>query len=366
MLLMLMKMCMHKKNLRNLYFSEAINEALSISMKKNSKVLIIGLGVDDPKSIFGTTQKLKKKFGKNRVFDMPTAENGMTGIAIGASINGLMPVITHQRVEFALLSMEQIINQAAKWNYMGGGKTSIPLVIRIIIGRGWGNGPQHTQSLEALFASIPGLKVISPSTPYDAKGLLIASIEDKNPIIFFENRWLYHTYGKVPENYYKLKIGLSKVVFKGSMLTLVSNSYLLIECLHAAKVLKQIGLSIEVVDIRVLRPLDSKTILKSALKTKNLIVVDNGWPHYGISSEIISNISLQSSKKNISIKYDRLSISDIPIPSSRALVKDVYPSPLKISLRILKLLGIKNTKIAKYFKSKLPIDIPDSNFTGPF
>ena len=170
---------MPRKKIRNLYFSKAINEALEISMSLDKKVIVIGLGVDDPKSIFGTTLDLDKKFGKNRVYDMPTAENAMTGIAIGASINGFKPVITHQRVEFALLSMEQIINQASKWYYMSAGKTNIPIVIRIIIGRGWGNGPQHTQSLESMFANIPGLKVISPSNPYDAKGLLISSIKDK-------------------------------------------------------------------------------------------------------------------------------------------------------------------------------------------
>ena len=170
---------------RILSFSQAINEALEQSMTKDKNVILMGLGVDDPKGVFGTTQNLHKKFKKDRVFDMPTCENSFTGFAIGLAIEGKKPVIVHQRVEFSLLSIDQIINQAAKWFYMSGGQKPIPLVIRLIIGRGWGQGPQHSQSLEAIFAHIPGLKVVCPTNPYNAKGLLIASIKDKNPVIFF-------------------------------------------------------------------------------------------------------------------------------------------------------------------------------------
>ena len=172
-------------------FSEAINEAITMSIKKDDKVIVIGLGADDPKGIFGTTKGLNKIFSNQRVFDFPTAENAMTGIAIGSSLVGFRPVITHQRVEFSLLAMEQIINQAAKWFFMNGGQKNVPIVIRLIIGRGWGQGPQHAQSLETLFAHIPGLKVVSVSTPENAKGLMLSSIEDPNPVIIFEHRLLY-------------------------------------------------------------------------------------------------------------------------------------------------------------------------------
>ena len=155
---------------KDIFFAEAINEALVMSMKKNKNVLLIGLGVDDPKGIFGTTKGINKIFKKERVFDFPTAENAMTGIAIGSSLMGMRPVITHQRVEFSLLAMEQIINQAAKWFFMNAGQKSVPLVIRLIIGRGWGQGPQHSQSLESIFAHIPGLKIVCPSSPLSAKG----------------------------------------------------------------------------------------------------------------------------------------------------------------------------------------------------
>mgnify|MGYP006084214747 CR=1 FL=1 len=350
--------------MRKLEFNKSINEALEISMKKNSKVILLGLGVDDPKSIFGTTHNLVEKFGKKRVFDMPTAENGMTGIAIGASLSGFFPVITHQRVEFALLSMEQIINQAAKWFYMNAGQMSVPIVIRLIVGRGWGQGPQHSQSLENLFSSIPGLKVVCPSSARDAKGLLISSIEDKNPVIFYEHRWLHQTYSDVPKGYYKTQIGKCNILKKGKDITIVSNSYMSLESYKAAKVLKKIGIDAEVIDLRSLRPLDSKTILSSVNKTKKLLVVDGGWPQYGISSEIISIISekMNSLKK---IKTSRLSIADVPIPSTRALAKFCYPSPKNIVEKTLSMLNKKNKNISKFF-TKDNNDVPDKSFQGPF
>ena len=252
--------------------------------------MLIGLGVDDPKGIFGTTKGIDKLFKDKRVFDFPTAENAMTGISIGASLMGVKPVIVHQRVEFSLLSLEQIINQAAKWFFMNGGTKSVPLVIRLIIGRGWGQGPQHSQSLETIFAHIPGLKVISLSTPYNAKGLLISSIEDKNPVIIFEHRWLHEIQGIVPKKYYKVPLGKARIVKKGTDLTLVSSSYMVIECLRSAKILKNYSINTEVVDIQSLRPLDIKTIINSIKKTQKAIIVDNGGISYGISSEIIAKL----------------------------------------------------------------------------
>lgn len=351
--------------MRKLEFYKSINEALDISMKKNSKVILLGLGVDDPKAIFGTTKNLKEKFGKRRVFDMPTAENGMTGIAIGASLSGFLPVITHQRVEFALLSMDQIINQAAKWFYMNAGQMSVPLVIRLIVGRGWGQGPQHSQSLETLFSSIPGLKVVCPSNARDAKGLLISSIEDKNPVIFYEHRWLHNTYSNVPKGYYKTKLGKCKILKKGKDITIISNSYMSLESYKAAKVLKNIGIDAEVIDLRCLRPLDSKTILNSVKKTKKLLVVDGGWPQYGISSEIIAIVSEKMNSSN-KIKISRLSIADVPIPSSRALAQFCYPEPKDIAKKVLMMLNKKNKNIYKYFNDNKKNDVPDQNFKGPF
>jgi pyruvate dehydrogenase E1 component beta subunit len=192
-----------------LTFASAINDALATAMASDSKVICFGLGTDDPKGIFGTTLGLKERFGGERVFDMPTAENSMTGIAVGAALSGLRPVMTHQRLDFALLSMDQLVNNAAKWRFMFGGKRSVPLTVRMILGRGWGQGPTHSQNLQAWFAHIPGLKVVMPATAEDAKGLLLSSIFDEDPVIFLEHRWLHNMKGEVATGDYRTPIGKS-------------------------------------------------------------------------------------------------------------------------------------------------------------
>jgi acetoin:2,6-dichlorophenolindophenol oxidoreductase subunit beta len=351
---------------KDTFFAEAIKDALVHSMKKNKNVLLIGLGVDDPKGIFGTTKGINKMFKKNRVFDFPTAENAMTGIAIGSSLMGMRPVITHQRVEFSLLAMEQIINQAAKWFFMNAGQKSVPLVIRLIIGRGWGQGPQHSQSLESIFAHIPGLKIVCPSTPSSAKGLLISSIEDNNPVIFFEHRWLHVMKGKVPKNYYKLPLGKASILKTGKDITVISSSYMVVECLRSSKILKNYSINIEIVDLQSLRPLDINTIMKSVKKTKKVLVVDNGMMSYGISAEIIAKIyeNLKSNeKKKVILK--RIGLLDTPIASSRELAKHSYPDYLTICETIGKLLN-KNLKNLNQYHRKVPSDQPNSKFMGPF
>lgn len=346
--------------------ADSIREALILSMKKNKNIILIGLGVDDPKGIFGTTKNINKLFKKKRVFDFPTAENAMTGIAIGASLTGIKPVIVHQRVEFSLLSLEQIINQAAKWFFMNAGKKNVPLVIRLIIGRGWGQGPQHSQSLETIFAQIPGLKVVSLSTPYNAKGLLISSIEDLNPVIIFEHRWLHEIKGQVPTKYYKIPLDKAKIIKTGSYLTLVSSSYMVIECLRAAKILERFSIKVEVIDIQCLRPLDIKTIIKSIKKTKKTIIIDNGGMMYGIGSEIISNLYenlSQSEKKNYLIK--RIGSPDNPIPSTRELAKFCYITYIDIIKEIEKMTNKKIKNLYKY-KNYSSSDQPNKDFIGPF
>lgn len=181
-----------------LTFAKAINAALHEAMSLDSSVICYGLGVTDPKTVFGTTANLAERFGGDRVFDMPTSENAMTGIAIGAALNGIKPVMTHQRLDFFLLALDQLVNGAAKWHYMFGSQVTVPLTIRLILGRGWGQGPTHSQNLQAWFAHIPGLKVVMPTTPGDAKGLLLSSVFDPNPVVFLEHRWLHNTMGEVP------------------------------------------------------------------------------------------------------------------------------------------------------------------------
>ena len=215
--------------MRQITYCQAINEALKQVMERDKAVFIMGLGVDDAKRIFGSTVGLSEKFGKGRAFEIPISENAITGVAIGASLCGMRPVMTHQRMDFMFYCFDQLMNHAAKWHYMFGGEFSVPITIRSIIGRGWGQGTQHSQSLQALFSHVPGLKVVMPATPYDAKGLLISSVLDDNPVIFIEHRKLYDVKGDVPEEFYKVEIGKANVLKKGKDVTIVGVSQIALE-----------------------------------------------------------------------------------------------------------------------------------------
>ena len=343
-------------------FSKSINEALEQSMKKNKNVIIIGLGVDDPKGVFGTTKGLNKKFKINRVFDMPTCENSFTGFALGVALEGKRPVIVHQRVEFSLLSMDQIVNQAAKWFYMSGGKKPMPIVIRLIIGRGWGQGPQHSQSLESVFAHIPGLKVVCPSNPLNAKGLLNASIRDNNPVIFFEHRWLHETVANDPKKYFELNLGKSRYVNRGKDVTIIAFSYTVLMSLRIKEILNKNNISSEIIDLLSLRPLDTTKIINSAKKTKKVVIIDNGWMQYGVSAEISALINDKLGGK---VKVLRVGNADAPIPSTVSLAKHSYPT-LRETLK--KISKICNKKILFGDKDipNIPADQPDKSFLGPF
>ena len=351
--------------MRELNYANAIREATDFCLKEDESVLVIGLGVPDPKGIFGSTLGLQDKYGANRVMDMPLAENGMTGVVIGASLNGFRPILTHQRVEFALLSIEQIVDQAAKWFYMNAGQQNVPIVIRLIIGRGWGQGAQHSQSLESWFAHIPGLKVVMPSNAYDAKGLLISSVEDNNPVIFIEHRWLHNTFDYVPEDGFRVPIGKAKVVKEGKDVTIVAHSYMVLESIRSAEVLARQGISVEVLDLRTIRPLDVDTILDSVTKTGRLVVADNGWTHFGVSAEIISIVS-ESIFEKMLCAPERIGMNNSPSPSSRALANNFYPRAKDLSEIVCKILKIEIDLEALFPKSGLPQDVPDPAFNGPF
>lgn len=350
---------------RELKFSQAINEAIDQCMGKDSTVYIMGLGVPDPKGIFGSTLGLQQKYGSARVLETPTSENGMTGVAIGSALAGMRPIMTHQRIDFALLAMEQIVNQAANWHYMFGGKMSIPLVIRMIVGRGWGQGPQHSQSLQAWFAHIPGLKVVMPTTPHDAKGLLIASVEDNNPVIFIEHRWLYNITGNVPEEIYRVPIGSARVIREGNDLTIASTSYMTLEALRAAEILNSEGIKAEVIDIRTLRPLDEESILKSVRKTGHLIVADTGWKTGGFGAEIIARIA-EEAFAALKSPPKRIGLPDCPTPTTRALANHYYPRAVHIVVAARRMFGLNVDDGMLYEKTSVPLDVPDIGFTGPF
>lgn len=351
--------------IRQRKFFEAIREALDLCLEKDPAVYLIGLGVPDPKGIFGSTLGLQEKYGNRRVMDMPTSENGMTGVAIGSALVGMRPVMTHQRIDFALLSMEQIVNQAAKWHYMFGGKMKVPLVIRMVIGRGWGQGPQHSQSLQAWFAHVPGLKVVMPVTPYDAKGLLVSSIEDNNPVLFLEHRWLYDITGEVPEGLYRVPLGQGRLVRQGKDLTIVAASYMTIEAIRAAQMLAEDGLQAEVIDIRTLRPLDEELILESVRKTGRLIVADTGWKSFGISAEIVA-LTVEKAWGDLKSPPQRVALPDGPTPTSPALAQYFYPRAIQIVAAAKQVLGLKKEERSSPVRVAQPLDVPDVNFTGPF
>ncbi len=350
---------------RELKFFQAINEAIDLCMAKDSAVYIMGLGVPDPKGIFGSTLGLQQRYGNMRVMDMPASENGMTGVAIGSALVGMKPIMTHQRIDFALLAMEQIVNQAANWHYMFGGQMSVPLVIRMIIGRGWGQGPQHSQSLQAWFAHVPGLKVVMPTTPYDAKGLLITSIEDNNPVIFIEHRWLYNITGHVPERIYRVPLGQAKVVKEGDDLTIAATSYMTLEALRAAETLAESRIKAEVIDIRTLRPLDNALILESVRKTGRLIVADTGWRTGGFGAEIVAQVA-EEALGDLKSPPRRVALPDCPTPTTPALANHYYPRADHIVVTARRMLGLSAEEPVKDMTTSVPLDVPDASFTGPF
>jgi pyruvate dehydrogenase E1 component beta subunit len=355
--------------MRELTFSQAILEATDQCMARDPKVYVIGLGVTDPKGIFSTTLGLEGKYGARRVLDMPTSENGMTGIAIGSALVGWRPIMTHQRVDFALLALDQIINNAAKWHYMFGGRMRVPIVIRMIIGRGWGQGPQHSQSLQALFAHVPGLKVVMPTTPYDAKGLLVAAVEDDNPVIYLEHRWLHGVHGPVPADYYATEIGKARTLREGRDVTLVAASYMTLEALNAAELLAKDGIEAEVVDLRTIKPLDTAHILKSVRKTGRLVVADGGWRTLGLSAEIIAGVA-EEAHAELKASPQRVTFPDIPTPTSWALANEYYPRSVHIANAARSAMGLPELAVeaeeAPGNRNGLPRDVPDKAFTGPF
>jgi pyruvate dehydrogenase E1 component beta subunit len=346
-------------------YSEAINEALSTAMEIDKSVICYGLGVPDPKGVFGTTLGLQEKFGKERVFDMPTSENAMTGVAIGASLNGIRPVVVHQRLDFFLLAMDQLVNNAAKWHYMFGGQSSVPITIRLIIGRGWGQGPTHSQNLQAIFAHIPGLKVVMPATAADAKGLLLSSIFDNNPVIFLEHRWLHNLEGDVPKGNYRIPIGKANHLNRGSDITIVSLSYMTIEALHAVDALEKEGISCDLIDLRTIKPIDFDPIVISVKKTGRLLVLDTGVRTGSIAGEIIARVSIESFDSLIQ-SPERITLPDFPTPTSSELTRGFYRRTENIIDVVSNMLGRNLVGNKLIDRGNLPHDVPGEWFKGPF
>ena len=314
---------------RMLTYAEAIREATENEMARDSSVMVLGIGVDDFKGVYGTTAGLVDKFGNDRVVDTPLSEDAMTGVAIGAALAGLRPIHVHIRMDFLLLAMNQLVNIAAKSRYMYGGAVCVPIVVRAIIGKSWGQGAQHSQGLHSFFMHVPGLKVVAPSTPYDAKGCLIQSIRDDNPVVFVEHRLVHRQKGHVPKPDYAVPFGRARVLAEGCDITLVGISHMAVECLHAKRYLHDMDLRAEVIDPVSLSPLDIDTIVASVEKTGKLLVVDTAWTTCGASAEIMAQVTEHLS--NAKAECRRLGFAPVTCPTTKNLENRFYPDSQKIA-----------------------------------
>ena len=350
---------------------EAIREGLIEAAKKDNSVIFLAEGVDDPSAVYGTLKGLENHIASNRIIEMPLAENALTGVAIGAAMMGKRPVLSFHRVEFALLAMEQIANNAAKSHYISRGKHAVPLVLRLIVGRGWGQGPEHSQSLEAMFAMMPGLKVIMPTYPADAKGMIIAAVEDDNPVIVIEHRWCHYIQGEVPEGHYMTPLDGPKKLRDGKDITIVASSFMALEAMQAAEALEEMGFSAEIFDLRVVRPLNIQKIFDSVAITGKLITVDTGFQKFGIGAEIVSEV-VSNCFSELKAAPVRIGMPEHPSPSSRGFLPGLYPDAIRIITESAQMLGITSDQFAKAVhglkdkRGDLSIDVPDPRFKGPF
>ncbi len=305
-------------------YAKAINDALYQLIEEDERVFLIGQGVTSPWYVGETTVGLIDRFGPDRIMDTPVSENGITGAAIGAALAGMRPIMVHPRMDFMFYAMDQIANHAANWHYMFGGQKSVPVTIWAIINRGGEQAAQHSQALQAMFVHIPGLKVVAPSTPYDAKGLMVASVEDDNPVIYVDDRWLYNDVGEVPQELYSIAMGEGVIRKEGKDVTIAATSYMVKESMKAADNLEKLGIKAEVVDLRSLKPLDESLMLNSLKKTGRMVIVDGGWQRCGVAAEL-SALAVEKSYKYLKAPIMRVSLPNTPAPSSSALEKGYYP-----------------------------------------
>lgn len=326
--------------MRNIAYVKALNEALHQKIAADDRVFLIGQGVTSPWYVGRTTVGLIDRFGEERIIDTPVSENGISGVAVGAALAGMRPILLFPRMDFMYYAMDQIANHAANWHYMFGGQSSVPLTIWAIINRGGEQAAQHSQALQAILAHIPGLKVVAPGTPYDAKGLLISSIEDDNPVVFIDDRWLYDTTGEVPEEMYSVPIGKGEVRHEGDDITIVASSYMLQEAMKAVESLQKDDIAVEVINIRSLKPLHNELLLESVKKTGRMVVVDGGWRTCGIAAEISASV-MEKAFGYLKAPIRRITLPDAPAPASSALEKAYYPGAEEIASAVKKLLKYK-------------------------
>lgn len=320
-----------KDAVREITFAQAINEALAEEMRRDPTVFVIGEDVAEAGTPFKVLSGLVREFGKERVIDSPISEAGISGVTVGAAMTGMRPVVDIMFGDFVTLTMDQMVNQAAKIHYMSGGKLKVPMVMRTTLGATRRSAAQHSQSLHAWFSHVPGLKVVLPSTPYDAKGLLKTAIRDDNPVVFFEDKMMYQVKGPVPEAEYTIPLGLADIKRPGKDITLVATSSMVQISLGAAEILETEGVSAEVIDVRTTAPLDKTTLINSAKKTSRAIVVDEGYARYGVTAEIASIIS-DGAFYDLDAPVKRIGAMDVPVPFSPVLEDQTVPTAESVAL----------------------------------
>jgi pyruvate/2-oxoglutarate/acetoin dehydrogenase E1 component len=314
---------------RELTFAQAIREAMAEEMRRDATVCVMGEDVAEAGTPFKVLSGLVEEFGKDRVLDTPISEAGFTGMAVGAAMTGLRPIVDIMFGDFITLTMDQMVNQAAKVHYMSGGKWKVPMVMRTTLGATRRSAAQHSQSLHAWFSHVPGLKVVLPSTPYDAKGLLKSAIRDENPVVFFEDKMMYKLKGPVPSEEYTIPLGVADVKREGSDITLIATSSMVQVALGAAALLAEAGISAEVIDPRTMWPLDEKTLIESAKKTSRVIVIDEGYERYGVTAELASVIAA-GAFYDLDAPVKRMGAMHVPIPFSPPLEDMTVPTEQKV------------------------------------
>ncbi|MDR7415524.1 MAG: alpha-ketoacid dehydrogenase subunit beta [Armatimonadota bacterium] len=324
--------------MREITMAQAIREALAEEMRRDPRVFLLGEDVAEAGHPFKVLTGLVQEFGRERVIDTPISEAGFTGIAVGAAMTGMRPVVDIMFGDFLTLAMDQIVNQAAKIHYMSGGKLKVPLVVRTTLGATRRSAAQHSQSLHAWFSHIPGLKVALPATPYDAKGLLKTAIRDDNPVLFFEDKMMYQVKGPVPEEEYTIPFGVADIKRPGRHVTLVATSSMVYVALDAARILEQEGIEAEVVDPRTTLPLDVETLVASARKTGRVIVIDEGYRGYGVTAEIAAVIA-EEAFYDLEAPVRRLGAMDVPVPFSPVLEDQTVPTPEQVAAVARELCG---------------------------
>ena len=326
---------------RILSYGLAINEAFHQMMAADDSVFLIGQGTKSPWYIGNTANGLLDRFGTERVIDTPISENAMTGAAVGAAIAGMKPIVVHPRMDFMLYAFDPIINQAANWHYMNGGKSSVPVVIWGIINRSGEQAAQHSQALHAMFAHVPGLKVVMPATPFDAKGLMIAAIRDPNPVIYIDDRFLYNDEETVPEDVYEVEIGKGIIRKEGEDVTVVAVSLMVREAMKAADNLSEEDIDVECIDLRTAKPVDYDLILASVQKTGRLIIADVGWRTCGLAAEISATVS-ERAFEYLKAPVQRVTLPDCPAPASSVLENVYYKTHMDIEKAISNVMNNKD------------------------